>query len=186
MKRIKFHDVTNDELGQLLTPYAKVVGAYLASYSTEQRRQFRDLRGVQGVTTRQRRVQHALREKFSDFNPAGLEEFLREEKAETNKHAREYLDRIESVLRATILTELKEQFGHEETGWWFKRHSAKIRTDVSERFEEDLGKRGGKEHYLFLIQYRTIIQANWATLGPILGYGKRTSVRTKALNGFRN
>lgn len=190
-KRLRLTGLTRDELEEVLTPFAKIVGAHLGALSSDQRRQFRDLRGVQGVTTRQRRIQQAVRAQMPTFNPAGLEDFLRNEKAETNKHAKELLDKLEVLLQTTLLSELKQQFGSEETGWWFGGVPAAVRRDVSARFEEEAGKRGGKENYFDLIHYRTIITHNWQLFDRIFGYGKKNVGKDKGtewikeLNDFR-
>jgi len=192
VKKLRLPDLTREELGGLVTPFGKSVGANLASLSSDQRRQFRDLRGVQGVTTRQRRMQQALRAANADFNPAGLEEFLRNEKAETNKHAKDLLDKIELLMQSTIVSELKQQYGSEETGWWFRGVPQPVRKDVSARVEEDAGKRGGKEYYFNLIHYRAIITHNWQIFDKIFGYGKKNVGKEKGtdwikeLNEFRN
>jgi DNA sulfur modification protein DndB len=43
---------------------------------------------------------------------------------------------------------------------------------VSQRFEEDEGKRGGKENYFDLIDYAKIAVENWELFEPILSYEK--------------
>ena len=178
-KRLRLTDIGNKELTELVLPYAQAVGGYLASLSPEQRRQFRELRGVQGVTTRQRRIQQALRGKTADFNPAGLEDFLRNEKAETNKRAKEFLDKIEILLQTAVISELKQQYGPEDSGWWFRGVPAQVRKEVSSRLEEDAGKRGGKENYFDLIHYRSIITFNWQLFGEQLAYGKKNVGKDK-------
>ena len=190
-KRLHLIDLSKDELNEQIAPFAKIVGAYLGGHTSDQRRRFRDLRGVQGVTTRLRRAQQALHAQMPAFNPHGLDEFLRSEKAETNKHAKELLDKIEVLLQSTILSELKQQYGSEETGWWFAGVPAQVRKEVSSRFEEEAGKRGGKEHYFDLIHYRTIITQNWQTFEGIFAYGKKNVGKDrgtewiKELNEFR-
>jgi hypothetical protein len=189
---LKLVDLSDQELTELLEPYAKAISGYVASLSLPERLTFRGHRGVQGVTTRQRRMQQAIKAAFPTYNPQGLDEFLRNEKAETNKQARELLDEIELVLQSTIIEELKQQFGIEEAGWWFKGVPSQVRKEVSARLEEDTGSRGGKEHYFNLIHYRTIITSNWDLFGGLLGYGKKNSSKDrgtewiKELNEFRN
>jgi DGQHR domain-containing protein len=189
---LKLVDLDHRELTELLEPYAKTISGYLASLSAADRQTFRGHRGVQGVTTRQRRMQQAIKSAFPKYDPQGLEEFLRNEKAETNKQARELLDHVELMLQSTIIEELKQQFGKEEAGWWFKGVPSQVRKDVSARLEEDTGTRGGKEHYFNLINYRTIITSNWDLFGGLLGYGKKNVGKDrgtewiKELNDFRN
>ncbi len=49
------------------------------------------------------------------------------------------------------------------------------RLKVSERCEDDDNKRGGKEFYFDLIDYRHIAaySQNWPLFEPVLGFGKR-------------
>jgi DNA sulfur modification protein DndB len=133
----------------------------------------RDLRGIQGITTRQRRIQQALRTKFSDFNPPGLDEFLRDEKSETNKKAKAVLDEIELLLQENVIAQLKEEYGLEGRKWWFEGIPPKIREEVSIKFEQDGGARLLHEKYFDLLHYRAIIQHNWEDLQGTFASGKK-------------
>jgi DNA sulfur modification protein DndB len=189
---LKLVTLSDQELAHSLEPYAKAISGYLASLSAADRQAFRGHRGVQGVTTRQRRMQQAIKLTFSKYNPPGLEDFLRNEKAETNKQARELLDDVELILKATIIEDLKEELGKEEAGWWFNGVPPQVRKDVMDRRDQDEAKRGGMEHYFNLIQYRAIITHNWGLFGSLLGYGKNNVGKEKGtewireLNEFRN
>ena len=48
-----------------------------------------------------------------------------------------------------------------------------VRLEVTKRFEEDDGKRGGKENYFDLIHYRKIVTDNWELLSEIFAHGKK-------------
>jgi len=191
-RHLKLVDLDDQELTELLEPYAKAISGYLASLSVADRQTFRGHRGVQGVTTRQRRMQQAIKSAFPKYDPPGLEDFLRNEKAETNKQARELLDEVELVLQSTIVEDLKQQYGQEDAGWWFKGVPSTVRKDVSTRLEEDAGSRGARECYFTLINYRAIMTYNWDLFGVIFGYGKKNVGKDrgtewiKELNDFRN
>ena len=47
-----------------------------------------------------------------------------------------------------------------------------VRVEVSKRFEEDEGKRGGRENYFDLIHYSKIAAENWEIFEPLLAYDK--------------
>lgn len=162
----------DEELFESVGPYADALGTYFKSLSEDGRKKFRELRGIQGQTTRTRRSQHAIHEQIRSFKPAGLEEFLLLEKAETNKKAKEIIDRIETMLQRVMLEELYREFGTHESQWWMLGVPLEVRKKVAERFEEEEGKRGGKEHYFDLIHYRKIAIANWTLFESILGFGK--------------
>lgn len=162
----------DEDLFSLVSPYGSALGDYFASFNEEERKSFRDLRGIQGQTKRTRQSQQFLRERFSTFDPPGLDEFIRIEKAQTNSRAKTLVDRIETTLQRVVLEELKRECGPQESGWWLIGIPKKVRIKAGQRFEEEDGKRGGKEHYFDLIDYREIIQENWAIFESLLGYGR--------------
>lgn len=155
-----------------LIPYAEIVGDYLGSLSSERRKEFRNYRGVQGQNTRTRLIQLSIKEMIHDFSPDGLEKWLVERTVETNKNAREIIDRVEQRLQSVVIDELKANLGENESEWWMEGVPEKIRLDARVRWEQDKGKRGGTERYLNLIDYRTIIVRNWAIFQGLLAYGK--------------
>ncbi len=162
----------NDDLFEVLKRYAAALGEYLGSFSEPERKTFRDLRGIQGQTRRTRNCQAAIRQKIPDFNPSGLDQFLQQEQAQTNLRAKEIIDRIERKLQHVVLEELRREYGADESEWWMLGVPKQVRLKVSQRFEEEEGKRGGKEHYFDLIDYSKIAQENWNIFEPILGMGK--------------
>jgi hypothetical protein len=133
------------------------------------------LRGVQGQTKRTRNCQAAIRQKIAEFNPPGLDQFLQQEKAQTNIRARDIIDRIERNLQKVVLEELRRECGDDESGWWMVGVPKPVRIKVSQLFEETGGSRGGKERYFDLIDYSKIALQNWTTFEPVLGYGKTGS-----------
>jgi DNA sulfur modification protein DndB len=162
----------NEDLFDILKKYALTLGTYLSSYSEQDRKVFRDLRGVQGQTRRRRNCEQAIRQEMPDFNPPGLDQFIQQEKAQTNIKGKEIIDRIERTLQRVVLEELRRECGEEETGWWMTGVPKAVRVKVSQRFEEDEGKRGGKENYFDLIDYAKIAAENWELFEPILAYQK--------------
>jgi DNA sulfur modification protein DndB len=162
----------NEDLVELLREYGHVVGRYLSSFSEDERRKYRELRGVQGQTRRTRMCQQAIREHFQAFSPDGLDEYLDAEKAETNTRSKLVVDNIERMLQRVILEELKRECGTDEPGWWVLGVPKEIRKKVSTKQEDEDSKRGGKEHYFELLDYKHIALHNWPLFEPILAYGK--------------
>jgi len=169
----------NEDLFEVIKRYAVALGEYLGGLSEQERKTFRDLRGIQGQTRRTRNCQIAMREKIPEFNPPGLDQFLQQEKAQTNLKAKEIIDRIERTLQQVILEELRREYGADESEWWMLGVPKQVRLKVSERFEEEEGKRGAKEHYFDLIHYSRIAQENWQIFESILGRGKSGSKEKK-------
>lgn len=170
-KGAKLIHMDNDDLVEIITPYARVLGNYFGKLTPEERKGFRDLRGVQGQTARTRRCQFAIREQIQDFNPPGLDEFMTLEKERTNLRAKEVIDRIERTLQTVVLEELKREYGQLESEWWLLGVPKKVRMEAGTRFENDDGKRGSKESYFELMDYRRIALEKWEIFGPLLGYG---------------
>ena len=179
------------DLLDCVLPYARALGAYFAKMTAEERKGFRELRGVQGQTARTRRCQLAIRASLADFNPPGLDEFVQLEKQQTNLRAKAVIDRIEQSLQRTVIEELKEEFGASESEWWILGVPKKTRIDVTKREQDDDSRRGAKERYLDLIDYRSIALDNWQLFEPLLAYGKTGNKEKKTkwivdLNEKRN
>jgi DGQHR domain-containing protein len=173
--KTQLHELSTSELIQRLTPYGKALGQHFASMSEDERRGFRQLRGVQGQTAGVRHAQASMQSLIPSFTPAGLDEFLEQEKAQTNEQAYALITEIERILSETVLEELKANYDGDK--WWYDGVPKSARQPATQRQEEDNNSSGSKEAYLNLIDYRTIIESNWQILGEMLGMG--TGARAK-------
>jgi len=162
----------DNELFEMIEPYAVALGKYFSNFTEDEKKRFRDLRGVQGQTIRTKRCQLAIRNEIPEFNPQGLDEFIEQEKAQTNTRAKEITDWIETTMQRIILEELKQEYGDQENEWWTNGVPKNVRLKVAERQEQDDNRYGGKEAYFDLMDYRKIIIENWNIFEPIFGYGK--------------
>ena len=159
--------MNEEDLLRRLEPYANALGKYLGDLNATARKQFRDYRGIQGVTTRMRRSQQAIRDQIPTFNPNGLDEFIASEKQQTNSKAKTIIDTIESLLQRTCIEVLSSEFGADS--WWVEGVPKSVRAAASGRFEDDNGKRGGREYYFDLIDYRKIATENWSLFEDLFG-----------------
>jgi DNA sulfur modification protein DndB len=126
-----------------------------------------------------RRGQQALKVMFPSFDPAGLQEFLRREKEQTNLRAKAIIDRLEQILQKIVIQELKQEFSDDGESWWIHGVPKPVRLEVAKRIENDDNKRGSREAYLDLIDYRTIALSQWSLFQQILGYGRKTESKDK-------
>lgn len=179
-KRISLGALSNQELAEIISPWAKMVGKCFSSLTVDQMVQFRALRGVQGQTTGTRRLEEAIQKGQAEFDPPGLAEFIKREKAQTTSRAYEFIKNIEQILQTTVIGELKSEFGKDEEDWWFASVPKGVRKKVDDRINEEAGKSGGREQNFDLIDYREIIHGNWALFEVALarGTGKKEN-RTK-------
>lgn len=162
----------NKDLFDVIKPYGEALGNYFNKFDESQRKSFRDLRGIQGITTRLRMSQAGIRIEIPTFSPEGLNEWIELQKSETNKKAKLIIDEIEVRLQGFVLDTIKREFGKEENEWWVLGIPKPVRQKVSQRWEDEDGKRGGKEHYFDLIDYRKIIIENWGLFESSLGFEK--------------
>jgi len=145
----------------------------------DERKRYRELRGVQGQTARTRRCQQVLREKFPSFNPPGLDEFLKGEKEQTNIRAKLIIDRLEVTLKHVVIDQLKREFSSDENSWWTDGVPKAVRLAVANRQENDDNRRGSKEAYFDLIDYRTIAHQCWPAFQALIGFGKKNESKDK-------
>jgi len=160
-----------EDLIELTNKYAITLGDYFASKSETERIQFRGYRAKEGLNTRVRHCQKALRERHLDFIPDGLDEYLQLELKRSNQKGKEIVDRIEVTIQRLVIDELKHEYGDD---WWVYGVPRKVRLPVTEKYEKDDGKRGGHEFYFDFIDYRDIVmdKSNWRLFEHILSYGK--------------
>ncbi len=161
-------NVTNKDLMVRLNQYGIALGDYLSSLDNESKQEFRRLRGGQGQDRGTRMCQAGIKQHISEFNPAGLKDWMDQESKQTTQRARIVVDAIEIALQKIIMLELRQEFKGEE--WWFSGVPQKIRLKASQRREEDQGKRGNKEAYFDLIDYREIIKHNWSLFSELLSF----------------
>jgi DNA sulfur modification protein DndB len=172
-RHIKLIQLTIDELLQQLTPYGRALGEHFASCTADQRKEFRTgARGNQGLAFTRRKCEKALHDKFPEFEPEGLLEALELEAAHTKDQAYKLIVSLEQRLQNFIINALKLEYGDNDADpWWYNAVPEQIRKKATARLEEDQGK-GKKEHYLDLIDFRTIALNNWALFQDTLAFGK--------------
>jgi DNA sulfur modification protein DndB len=159
-----------EDLSLQIKKYGDALGAYFAKFTEQERKLFRDLRGVQGQTRRWRKCQEAIRASIPSFNPEGLDKALAEEKAETNKRGKQIVESVEKMLQKVVIDELKREMPEGED-WWTLGVPKAVRLKVTQKYEEDDHQRGGYEYYFDLIDYQKIALGQWPLFQSILGYG---------------
>jgi len=168
----KLVNLEDKEVVELILPYANATGSYLSTLDANQKKAFRDARGDQGVIFRSRQIQFNIRNQIPNFNPDGLDDWMNLQKQQTNKKAKELIDDMEIALQEYIVEELKNTFTTTEDLWWYEGIPSTIRKKVADRMEEDKNKRGGKEYYFDLLDYKKVISDNWGLFENTFSYGK--------------
>ena len=169
---VRLVKLDDDDLFECVKRYGEALGEHLAQMSEDGRLEFRKLRAEQGIQARVRRCQKGIRDRIPDFNPTGLDKFLEEEKAQTNKRAWGIIEHIEVALQNLILEELHREFGTDESQWWILGIPKQIRVEARNRWEEDNHSRGDPWNYFNLIDYRKIALGHWRIFNHVLGFGR--------------
>lgn len=120
---------------------------------------------------------------FRSFLLPGLDEFIRSEKEQTNLKAKQVIDRIEVLLKQLVIEELEQEYSTDENAWWQDGVPKSIRLEVAKRQESDDNRRGAKDAYFDLIDYRAIALNNWTLFQNLLGYGKKSASKDNQANG---
>jgi DNA sulfur modification protein DndB len=176
LKGSRLIQLDNEDLIETLRPYADVLASHFGQMSEDDRKRYRDLRGSQGQTARMRRAQQALNVSFPSFNPPGLTDFLLREKEQTNLQAKTIIDRIERALQKLVIQELRQEYNEE---WWVLGVPKSVRVEVTKRSETDDNKRGSREAYFDLIDYRTIAASQWSLFQKVMSQGKKSESKEK-------
>ena len=165
-------ELDDDELADVITPYAQTLGNYFDSFSESQRVNFRATRGVQGQTSGTKEAQVYLSNAIEGYDPPGLSEFIERANAGYNDQAMEVIQRIELLLQDTVLCVLKEEYVNSEDAWWYSGVPKTVRKVVTEKIEESDGKAGDREKNFDIIHYRKIILHNWILFDGLFSMGK--------------
>jgi len=183
--------MSDGELVEALRPYGEALGGYLGALSSEDRRYFRaGIRATQGRTAGRRQCEKALHDRFPDFSPPGLAEELELQAAQTSDRASSLVRRIEPALHDLVLNTLKAEYP-EGDEWWYQGVPPAVRERIATQREQDQGKKGEREHYFVILDYRKIAQRNWPLFEDTLAYGgsrakEKGTEWIERLNDIRN
>jgi len=151
------------ENSEVILPYIKKyiepVVEYFKSASEQEIANFRGIRAKAGVRKNSLLMMRQIHNKYSDFEPQGLREFLDTIDEEGTNEARSMIDDMQEKFYKITISVLKDHFG--ESKWWFEGIPQKIRTECVKRREEEKGIKD-KEQYFVLINYRDIALHNWS------------------------
>ena len=112
-----------------------------------------------------------IHNKFPDFMNAGLENYLKDRKSQSNETAKIILPEIQLIVADYLISTLKKEFGEEETEWWSQGVPRAIRQKVVQRREDD-PDRPPFEKCFDLIDYKKVILDNWKLFGDKYSRGK--------------
>jgi len=115
-----------------------------------------------------RSLQIVIQKTYSNFNPDGLDQYIRDSSKRFNTRSFEIIRDIELNIKNDVINSLKEIYG--ETSWWKKGVPFDVYNDA-----ESLASKKNREienpemevkpwDQIHLIDYRKIILQNWRAL----------------------
>jgi DNA sulfur modification protein DndB len=166
------HVKEHDDVDPLKSSTEDVIGAcrhfldplidHLEGLSSNEGEEYRTLYGSGAGLRYYRRLQQAVRDARPDFNPAGLDEWLKVQDKESNTEAREIVSDIEHFFKKDIKERLEDEFSSE---WERLGIPTKVRSEIAHRATDKNLPLPANEHIkpwdmMYLIEYREILTQN--------------------------
>jgi DNA sulfur modification protein DndB len=135
---------------------------HLENLSPEEGDAYRKLYGSGAGLRFYRRLQQAVRGARPEFNPAGLDEWLRAQSKEFNNEARTIVSDLEDLIKTDIKKRLQDKFG---TKWDRDGIPLKLRKEIAARAavkneELDADTQVTPWDMLYLVEYKDILNQN--------------------------
>jgi DNA sulfur modification protein DndB len=135
---------------------------HLEGLNTDEGEEYRKLYGSGAGLRYYRRLQQAVRDARPEFDPLGLDEWLKAQDKESNNAAREIVSDVEAFFKADIKERLEDEYGSD---WERLGVPRKVRADIAHRateknLERDPNQQVENWDMMYLIEYRDILTQN--------------------------
>jgi DNA sulfur modification protein DndB len=155
-------DVSPSDFFQEAQYYLDPMLDMLAELNPAEGKEYRGLYGSGAGTKYWRRLQVAIAEARTDFQPAGLAEYLESEEKQFNQESLEMVAELEHVLKSEIRKRLEDEFG---AAWQKRGIPRKVYMDAAARATEKNLDRSLDEEVdlwdcLFILDYLAILRQN--------------------------
>jgi len=170
---------TGKQLAERVIPYLESVFTFISNLDTEGLKKIRSLFGGGAPDKVLREFQFAIHQDFEDFNPKGLDQWIKDTSGKYNKQSYDLgYSKIEPLLDDSIKQKLREEFGNQ---WWNSGIPKNVQKSCSDS-RIDHGS-GSDENFLCTIHYRDIIKQNWNLLGELFTEpGKENAAKDKKIS----
>lgn len=138
------HVKTHDSVDPLKSSTEDVVDAckpfldplidHLDGLSSEERAEYRKSYGYGGRTRYYRRLQEAIRGQRPEFDPPGLEDYLKGQNKEAINEAREIVGDLEELFKTDIRKRLEDEYGAAD--WWQRGVPRPVRVSTTKTMGE--------------------------------------------------
>jgi DNA sulfur modification protein DndB len=160
-KLIVFEKLNSEEIFDEIKPYLMPIIKYLLDLSPDDMHNMSKQWGSTGVSKVRREFQRVINQKYENFEPDGLRQYIKESSGIYNTETRQNILVIQEAMKEYIPGKLKEEFKDE---WWRLGVHKEIQKDCSSR-SIDAGGTEPPENFLLVLDYQKIIDNNWTLLG---------------------
>lgn len=158
-------NLNGDELGEQVKPYLDPITKFVKTLNIDGIKKLRSLFGSGATEKVMLEFQNAIHNKYNEYNPEGLEQWIRDNTGEFNAPAHEIGHNfIEQLIDEFIKYKLKEKFGESNQAWWIEGVPKEIQKKCSDN-RIDAGTGEPDWNFLNTIHYYKIIEKHWGLLG---------------------
>jgi DNA sulfur modification protein DndB len=152
--------------------YIEPVIVFFRNASNEEFKDFRNNgSSLASVKKQSMGMNYYINEKFPDYSPVGLEEYLSSRDQEGNETATVLVSRIQKILFNHVIGTLKEEFPSDNEAWWWEVPD-NVRADCTDSWNKEKGSKP-RESYLYLINYQDIAAAHWGIFKDTMALGHK-------------
>jgi DNA sulfur modification protein DndB len=153
------------EIFEVCKPKLELLCDYVNGLSLGEIQNFRSAgTGGQGRDNVFREFQNCIHQKDPNFNPDGLQEWIRNNSGEFNESGKEMVDKLELKIFEIVKSKIIEKYNFNADNWL--RPAAIPRGVLAKTYEmfNDQGQKEPQENFLELMSYKSIIEKgdNWS------------------------
>jgi DNA sulfur modification protein DndB len=169
-----------DETAAELAPYLQAI---IDAFQTATQQEVQAYRKIGSSLTAVRRqsfgLEKLIQDKYPDFKPAGLQEYLESRDQAGTEQADVKLRKIHRKLFDYVISTLKNHYGTHNKEWWTKGIPLPIRQECTREWEAK-NRVGDEENELYLISYIDICIQNWDLVKNVISLDAKDKENKKA------
>ena len=149
---------SSKKLAELTIHFMSPITEYINTLSSEKIKGFRNAgTGNVGRENVVREFQRVINTRFSQFDPEGLKDWIRDNSGRYNQDSKITVDKIQLEIRDSLFNNLKDEF---DDRWWYDG----VPKETQKRAAAEAIERGSKEphwNFVHLLDYYKIVLFNW-------------------------
>ena len=161
-----FEKMSAENIYDEVSPYLILIIYFIDNLSSDDLRNMSRQWGSTGVTKVRREFQRVIHEKYPNFQPEGLMQYIKESSGIFNEETRDNIFTAQEAIKDYIFAALKQEFGDGSNNWWRLGVPKQIQKDCAVKAIE-VDPPEPPENFLLVLDYQKIIKANWKLLGDV-------------------